>query len=74
MTPSFCSAKDSLCCELLVYHRLLRTGRACDLKDEVVSLREVFDLVGVGELDEIGRKYLPKPMATVMAEKIDVTA
>jgi hypothetical protein len=52
---------------------LLRAGRACVLKDEIASLQNVFDLVGVGDLEEIGRKYLPKPMATVMVEKIDVT-
>jgi phosphoenolpyruvate phosphomutase len=41
------------------YAKLLPAGRACVLKDEIASLQTVFDLVGVKELEETERKYLP---------------
>ena len=41
------------------YARLLPAGRACVLREEIVSLQEVFDLVGVAELEATERKYLP---------------
>ena len=41
------------------YARLLAAGRACVLRDEIVTLQDVFDLVGVKNLDELERKYLP---------------
>ena len=41
------------------YARLLPAGRACVLKDEIVPLQKVFELVGVAELEECERKYLP---------------
>lgn len=41
------------------YARLLPAGRACVLKDDIVSMQSVFDLVGVGDLEESERKYLP---------------
>ena len=41
------------------YARLLLAGRACVLKDEIVGLQTVFDLVGLKDLEESERKYLP---------------
>jgi phosphoenolpyruvate phosphomutase len=41
------------------YAQLLLAGRACVLKGDIVSLQEVFDLVGVQELKEMERRYLP---------------
>ena len=41
------------------YAKLLAAGRACVLEDEIASLQTVFDLVGVNELKESERKYLP---------------
>ena len=41
------------------YARLLPAGRACVLKDDIVSMQNVFDLVGVKGLEESERKYLP---------------
>jgi phosphoenolpyruvate phosphomutase len=40
------------------YTRLRVAGRACVLKDDMVSLQAVFDLVGVKELEESERRYL----------------
>jgi phosphoenolpyruvate phosphomutase len=47
------------------YARLRPAGRACVLKDDIVSLQRVFDLVGVKDLEESEEKYLPKPEAEV---------
>jgi phosphoenolpyruvate phosphomutase len=41
------------------FAHLLAAGRASVLKDEIVTLQAVFDLVGVKELEEAERKYLP---------------
>jgi phosphoenolpyruvate phosphomutase len=41
------------------YAQLLPAGRACVLKDEIVSLQTVFDLVGVKAMEENEKKYLP---------------
>ena len=41
------------------YAKLLPAGRACVLEDDIVSLKTVFDLVGVKDLEECERKYLP---------------
>lgn len=40
------------------YTRLRVAGRACVLKDDMVTLQAVFDLVGVKELEENERRYL----------------
>lgn len=40
------------------YARLRLAARACVLKDDMVSLQNVFDLVGVEELEESERNYL----------------
>ena len=50
------------------YARLLLAGRACVLKDEIVGLQTVFDLVGLKELEESERKYLP-PIAAKGTKK-----
>lgn len=42
-----------------VYARLLPAGRACILQGDIVSLQTVFELVGVKDLEESERKYLP---------------
>jgi phosphoenolpyruvate phosphomutase len=39
------------------YAQLLLAGRACVLKDDIVSLQAVFDLVGVRELKEMELRY-----------------
>jgi phosphoenolpyruvate phosphomutase len=41
------------------FDHLLAAGRPSVVKDEIVSLQAVFDLVGVKELEEAERKYLP---------------
>lgn len=41
------------------YAKLIAAGRASVLKQDIVSLQQVFDLVGVKELEETERKYLP---------------
>jgi phosphoenolpyruvate phosphomutase len=41
------------------YAKLIAAGRASVLRDDVVSLQHVFDLIGVKELEESERKYLP---------------
>jgi len=41
------------------YAKLISAGRASVLKDDIVSLPEVFELVGVKELEASERKYLP---------------
>jgi phosphoenolpyruvate phosphomutase len=41
------------------YAQLLRAGRACVVKDNIVSLQAVFDLVGVQELKEMELRYTP---------------
>ncbi|HZL38291.1 MAG TPA: isocitrate lyase/phosphoenolpyruvate mutase family protein [Tepidisphaeraceae bacterium] len=41
------------------YAKLIVAGRASVLKEQIVSLQDVFDLVGVDELKESERKYLP---------------
>lgn len=41
------------------YARLLPAGRACVLKDDIVSLQSVFDLVGVEEMEAAEQKYIP---------------
>lgn len=41
------------------YARLLPAGRACVLNADIASLQKVFDLVGVRELEESERKFLP---------------
>jgi phosphoenolpyruvate phosphomutase len=41
------------------YAKLLPAGRACVLEDDIASLKAVFDLVGVMELEASERKYLP---------------
>jgi phosphoenolpyruvate phosphomutase len=41
------------------YARLRPAGRASVLRDEIVSLQKVFDLVGVKELEATEEKYLP---------------
>lgn len=47
------------------YTKLLSAGRAAVLKQDIVSLQHVFDLVGVKDLEENERKYLPatEPLA-----------
>ena len=41
------------------YAKLLLAGRASVLRDQIVSLKDVFELVGVAALEESERKYLP---------------
>jgi phosphoenolpyruvate phosphomutase len=41
------------------YAKLIAAGRASVLKQDIVSLDHVFDLVGVADLEESERKYLP---------------
>ncbi len=41
------------------FAKLLAAGRACALDGEIVSLKAVFDLVGVADLEATERKYLP---------------
>jgi phosphoenolpyruvate phosphomutase len=41
------------------YARLLAAGHASALRDDIVSLQKVFELVGVKDLEESERKYLP---------------
>jgi phosphoenolpyruvate phosphomutase len=41
------------------YAKLISAGRASVLKDDIVSLSKVFELVGVKDLEESERKYLP---------------
>ncbi len=41
------------------YAKLLAAGRASVLRQDIVSLQDVFQLVGVKELEESERKYLP---------------
>jgi phosphoenolpyruvate phosphomutase len=41
------------------FTKLLAAGRACVLDDDVVSLKAVFDLVGLDALEASERKYLP---------------
>jgi phosphoenolpyruvate phosphomutase len=47
------------------YAKLLSAGRASVLRQDIVSLQHVFDLVGVKDLEENERKYLPavEPLA-----------
>lgn len=41
------------------YAKLLPAGRASVLRDQIVSLKDVFELVGVAALEESEKKYLP---------------
>jgi phosphoenolpyruvate phosphomutase len=41
------------------FAKLLAAGRACALEDDIVSLKAVFDLVGLKDLEATERKYLP---------------
>jgi phosphoenolpyruvate phosphomutase len=45
------------------FAKLLPAGHASVLREDIVSLPAVFDLVGVKGLEEMERKYLPKPSA-----------
>jgi phosphoenolpyruvate phosphomutase len=45
------------------YAKLLPAGRASVLRDDIVSLQAVFDLVGLDDLEESERKYLPTAAA-----------
>lgn len=47
------------------YGRLLQAGRACVLKDDVVSLQTVFDLVRVKDLEDSEQRYLLPPKTNV---------
>jgi hypothetical protein len=38
---------------------LISAGRASVLKEDIVSLGKVFELVGVKDLEESERRYLP---------------
>ncbi len=44
------------------YAKLLPAGRASVLRDQIVSLKDVFELVGVAALEESEKKYLPTAM------------
>ena len=46
------------------YARLLPAGRASVLRDRIVSLQTVFELVGVKDLEASELKYLPAPEGT----------
>jgi phosphoenolpyruvate phosphomutase len=48
------------------YAKLIAAGRASVLREDIVTLGHVFDLIGVKELEESERKYLPvaEPSAT----------
>jgi phosphoenolpyruvate phosphomutase len=47
------------------YAKLIQAGRASVLRDDIVSLQHVFDLINVKELEEIERRYLPTADAAV---------
>ncbi len=42
-----------------VYSELIVAGRACVLEKDIVSLKTVFELVGVKALEEMERRYMP---------------
>jgi phosphoenolpyruvate phosphomutase len=47
------------------YAKLIAAGRASVLRDDIITLQQVFDLIGVKELEESERKYLPPATSAV---------
>jgi phosphoenolpyruvate phosphomutase len=48
------------------YAKLIAAGRASVLRDDIITLQQVFDLIGVKELEESERKYLPPAEKSVV--------
>jgi len=51
----------------LAYKKLLAAGRASVLRDDIITLQHVFDLINVKELEESERKYLPPAVPSTAA-------